>query len=101
MGLDIYFSEDIRNALLAANEASTQTAAQITEAEVPGELLTVTLRAYREGYKAALAVVALAFGLSPDMISQNPPGGSQKEALEMQTRMVEKTLLYVPRAREG
>jgi hypothetical protein len=68
MGLDIYFPEDIRNALLAANEASAQTAAQITEAKEPPELLTVTLRAYREGYKAALTTVALAFGLGPQSI---------------------------------
>ena len=98
MGLDIWFAEDIRNALLAANEASAATAAVI--AEVGGgpstdsgqgpstlrqalrqaqdrtqgsgqavigstELLAVSLKAYREGYAAALATVALAFGISP------------------------------------
>ena len=31
MGLDIWFAEDIRNALLAANEASAATAAVIAE----------------------------------------------------------------------
>ena len=98
MGLDIWFAEDIRNALLAANEASAATAAVI--ADVGGrpstssrqgpstlrqalrqaqdrtqgsgravtdstELLAVSLRAYRVGYAAALATVALAFGISP------------------------------------
>ena len=94
MGLDIWFAEDIRNALLAANEASAATAAVIAEvgggpstgsgqdsghgsstlrqAQGSGqavtdstELLAVSLRAYREGYAAALATVALAFGISP------------------------------------
>jgi hypothetical protein len=90
MGLDIWFAEDIRNALLAANEASAATAAVIAEvgggpsassgqgASTPRqarhdagsgtdstELLAVSLRAYREGYAAALATVALAFGISP------------------------------------
>jgi hypothetical protein len=94
MGLDIWFAEDIRNALLAANEASAATAAVIAEVgrspstgsgqdsglgssilrQAQGseqavidstELLAVSLRAYREGYAAALATVALAFGISP------------------------------------
>jgi hypothetical protein len=106
MGLDIWFAEDIRNALLAANEASAATAAVVAgvggcpstcpstgsgqksgqgastlrEALLPGqdrtqasgqavtdwsELLAVSLGAYREGYAAALATVALAFGISP------------------------------------
>lgn len=81
MGLDIWFAEDIRNALLAANEASAATAAVITEvagnpqacpspAALPDstDLLAVSLRAYREGYKAALATIALAFGIAPQTI---------------------------------
>ena len=118
MGLDIWFAEDIRNALLAANEASAATAAVIAEvgggssaspstgsgqgpstgagqgpsalrqaqdqalqqAQDSGqtvtdstELLAVTLRAYREGYKAALATVALAFGIAPQTITLRQP----------------------------
>jgi hypothetical protein len=106
MGLDIWFAEDIRNALLAANEASAATAAVISEVrggasisastasgEDSGpnpstlrqaqdrtqglgkavtdstELLAVSLRAYREGYKAALVTVALAFGITPQAIT--------------------------------
>jgi hypothetical protein len=89
MGLDIWFAEDIRNALLAANEASAATAAVIAEMGVSPstspstgsgrgsgqamtdstDLLTVSLRAYREGYKAALATVALAFGIAPQAIA--------------------------------
>ncbi len=102
MGLDIWFAEDIRNALLAANEASAATAAVIAEvggsssassstgsgqgpsalrqAQDLGQtvtdstgLLAVTLRAYREGYKAALATVALAFGIAPQTITLRQP----------------------------
>ncbi|NIO69072.1 MAG: hypothetical protein GTN71_08560 [Anaerolineae bacterium] len=111
--MDIWFAEDIRNALLAANEASAATAAVIAEvgggpstgsgqrpstgsgqrpstgseqspsvlrqAQGSGqaltdstELLAVSLRAYREGYKAALTTVALAFGIAPQAIALSP-----------------------------
>ena len=66
MALDIFFSEDIRNALMAANEASSATAAVV---DIPNP----TLRAYRQGYRAALATVALAFGLSPAIIGMPAP----------------------------
>jgi hypothetical protein len=113
MGLDIWFAEDIRNALLAANEASAATVAVIAEvgggpskspstvsrqdsgqgasassrqgpstlrrAQGSGqavtdstELLAVSLRAYREGYRAALTTVALAFGIAPQAITLQP-----------------------------
>jgi hypothetical protein len=36
------------------------------------ELLAVSLRAYREGYKAALTTVALAFGIAPQAITLQP-----------------------------
>ena len=113
MALDIWFAEDIRNALLAANEASAQTAAVIAgigavsfccpycgsetveierstpengsirfrlrcgecgerfirrTADDPTELLAMSLRAYQEGYKAALTTLALAFGISPQSL---------------------------------
>lgn len=75
-GLGIYFSEDIRNALLAANEASAATADVIVSVSAeqeqlklaPDELRMITMRAYREGYKAALRTVALSFGLSPEIL---------------------------------
>jgi hypothetical protein len=88
--LDIWFAEDIRNALLAANEASAATAAVIAEAGrlLPAgpeqavtdsaELLAVSLRAYREGYKAALATVALAFGITPQKASLQPSGSGEE-----------------------
>lgn len=74
MGLDIYFSEDIRNALLAANEASASTAAVIAEVGTTdlADPIVVNMRAYREGYKAALIIIALAFGISPQALSLRP-----------------------------
>ena len=67
MGLGIWFENDVRNVLLAANEASAATAA--VPASIDHDLnideLAQALHVFREGYAAALATVALAFGLSP------------------------------------
>jgi len=83
MGLDIFFTEDIRNALMAADEASSSTARVCAAVgEDP-----VTLRAYLEGYRAALTTVALAFGLSPSIIA-----GHQRDVLEVQARTVDEVL---------
>lgn len=85
MGLDIWFSEDIRNALMAANEASAATTAVIAEI-LPGQPeegddgLIVALRAYREGYKAALTTIALAFGIAPQVVNVRiPPDNSPRK----------------------
>jgi hypothetical protein len=61
IGLDIFCRQDIANALLAAEEASSATAAAMLDGAHDVE----KLRAYRQGYRAALTAVALAFGLSP------------------------------------
>ena len=68
MGLDIYCREDIANALLSAEEASSATAAAMID--VVGD--PDRMRAYREGYRAALSAVALAFGLWPQERGQRP-----------------------------
>lgn len=60
MTLGIYSREDIANALLAAHEASASTAVAAA-GYIAGN--PTHLRAFREGYKAALITVALAFGL--------------------------------------
>lgn len=89
MGLDIFFAEDIRRALLAANESSSATAAVVArlpeqrtlDPEEGDDGLTVTLRAYLEGYRAALTTIALAFGLSPaiaNVILLNGEGSDEK-----------------------
>jgi hypothetical protein len=99
MGLDLFFTEDIRNALLAANEASASTARVC--AALGGD--QVALRAYLEGYRAALTTVALAFGLSPDIIGGRDPSScpstssgqrsGQGETLEVEARTVGEILL--------
>ncbi|MCD6554366.1 MAG: hypothetical protein J7M16_10185 [Anaerolineae bacterium] len=69
MGLDIWFREDILHALKAAEQASATTAAAMEHALGGAEGSVVGdaryLRAYREGYKAALVTVAMAFGITP------------------------------------
>ena len=57
MALDVYFSEDIRNALLAAEHAG-QAALQASNTE-----LNEDAQSYQAGYQAALITIALAFGL--------------------------------------
>ena len=86
MSLDVYFSEDIRRALLAADEASSSTARVCAAMGGNGRDESATrlyLRAYLEGYRAALSTVALAFGLSPAIIA-----GYRGDVLEVQTRTV-------------
>jgi hypothetical protein len=68
MGLDIFCRADIANALLAVEEASSATAAAMLDAGSD----PARLRAYRQGYRAALTAVALAFGLSPREESRKP-----------------------------
>ncbi len=59
MSLDIWFREDVQNALMAADEASATTAAALRAVTSDPQYL----RAYRQGYRAALATIAVAFGL--------------------------------------
>ena len=60
MGLEVYYPTDIRNALLAAEQATTAALGtcpgQPAQGDGDGE--------YRRGYLAALTTVALAFGLT-------------------------------------
>ncbi len=88
MGLDIFFTEDIRNALMAADEASSSTArvCAVRGGYEASPEVDVILRAYLEGYRAALTTVALAFGLSPAIIA------GRRETLEVQARTVSQIL---------
>ncbi len=65
MAPDIFFSDDVRQALQAADEACLSTA-RVCAA---GSGDQATLRAYLEGYRAALRTIALAFGLEPAVIT--------------------------------
>jgi hypothetical protein len=60
MSLDIWFTEDIKNIILAAEQANIQaleTGLGVAEPNLQ--------RAYHQGFRAALSTLALAFGLAP------------------------------------
>ena len=57
MALEVYYPQDVRNALLAAEQASS--AALVAVGGEENEFA----KGYREGYRAALTTIALAFGL--------------------------------------
>ena len=67
MGLEVYYQQDIRNALLAAEQAHS--AALMATKKKDDKFA----QGYQEGYRAALTTVALAFGLipGPDRLRQN------------------------------
>lgn len=58
MGLEVYYPQDIRNVLLAADQACAAALQAVGREDE-------SARIYHEGYQAALATVALAFGLIP------------------------------------
>jgi hypothetical protein len=57
MGLEVYYPQDIRNALLAAEQGANATA------EATGSTSDPFTAGYMAGYRAALTTLALAFGL--------------------------------------
>ena len=57
MGLEVYYPTDIRNALLAAEQAANATATATGDTDDP------FAAGYLAGYRAALTTLALAFGL--------------------------------------
>lgn len=57
MGLEVYYQQDVRRALLAAEQASGMA---LTAAGGGGNEFA---EGYQEGYRAALTTIALAFGL--------------------------------------
>lgn len=70
MSLDVWFRDDMRNALAALNEANSAAIAQLaTEVE---EWQHVKI--YRDGYCDALRAVAIAFGIKllPDVLNEAP-----------------------------
>jgi hypothetical protein len=61
MALEVYYPQDIRNALLAAGHASGMAL------QVVGKEDNEFARGYQKGYQAALTTIALFFGLiQPD-----------------------------------
>ena len=77
MSLNMWFQDDIENALRAAEVASAATVAVLGETGNPE-----VVRAYRQGYRAALAVVAQAFGIPFRFrCDRELPAGSRVHAL--------------------
>lgn len=72
MALEVYYPQDIRNALLAAEQAVNATA-DATTGDQEGDSFTA---GFLTGYRAALTTLALAFGLAA-------PGGSVGRQPEM------------------
>jgi hypothetical protein len=72
MGLDIWFKDDIKNILTGVELANGHLASHYSDAEV---------RAYREGFKAALAATATSLGIGPGEIDVKPVGPQSRIAL--------------------
>lgn len=67
MGLEVYYPTDIRNALLAAEQAANATAKAVRPAHdgAIGNQDDPFSAGFLAGYWAALTTLALAFGLGP------------------------------------
>ncbi len=75
MGLDIWFKEDIANILRAADEANLSALAASEGASMAGAMGQSGREvrcAYRRGFVAALATLALALGLARSVNSREP-----------------------------
>lgn len=66
MALDVFFYTDIRNALLAAEQAGDMAL------QAAGGGMTEYTKGYQIGYHAALTTIALAFGLLEQVDSSGP-----------------------------
>jgi hypothetical protein len=91
MSLDIWFREDIKNIILAAEQANAQ-ALQAglgsTDPELHRACPECKRRIYHQGFRAALSTLALAFGLAP-----LPLHDSEEE----ECTIVESTIAPAPR----
>jgi hypothetical protein len=77
MGLDIWFKDDIRNVLLGVELANAHLAIHYSGTEV---------RAYHEGFKAALAATAASFGIYSVEIDGEAVEAQPRKALLPQSR---------------
>jgi hypothetical protein len=78
VALDVWFKLDIQNALRAAEQASG------AALRVAGDEQDPYVAGFQAGYRAALATIALAFGLmptSPELVSQ--PQGSVEPSVQL------------------
>jgi hypothetical protein len=63
MSLEVYYPQDILNALLAAEHASGAMAEAIAAQDDADDSQSAFFAGYATGYRAALTTLALAFGL--------------------------------------
>lgn len=75
MGLDIFFREDILNALWAADEANHSPILRVGIAE-DSQVRAALLLAYQEGFQGALLTIAAAFGVSQDFTGRKEQDAS-------------------------
>ena len=80
MGRDVYFGDDIRRALLAAQH-NTQAALQASR-ERPDEYT----RGYQDGYQSALMAFALSFGLAESALRRVEPEGPPRRLIQGKTK---------------
>ena len=71
MALDIWFKEDIANAVKAAHEAGASSLAMFEETTENTELV----HAYGQGYRSALIAIATAFGIDLEALNSNKTAG--------------------------
>lgn len=70
MGLEVYYPADIRNALLAAEQANKAAAEAADWAYGRGVSPPAFMAGYQAGHRAALTTLALAFGLLPQSLPE-------------------------------
>jgi hypothetical protein len=63
MGLEVYYPQDIRNALLAAEQANNAAMMALGGEDAADPAQSTFVQGYGAGYRAALVTIALAFGL--------------------------------------
>jgi hypothetical protein len=72
MGLEVYYPQDIRNALLAAEQSNNAAMMALGGEDDADSAQSAFTRGYGAGYRAALVTIALAFGLiRPDGLGQS------------------------------
>jgi hypothetical protein len=72
MGLDIWYKDDIRNVLMGIGVASAHVSERYTDSDI---------EAYRAGFQAALAAIALGLGIRPSEVVVRTVAVKKREVL--------------------
>lgn len=85
MGLEVYYPQDIRNALLAAEQSNNAAMMALGGEDAADSAQSAFTQGYGAGYRAALVTIALAFGLiRPDGFDPVLSGTGQCQSTEWQ-----------------